>query len=204
MVVNIGRSVPHFSQMREEFVERQTYAGVLDWLKNQPSGVVFAPEDLNSYIPTLTKQYVLYNRYGAHFAVSDDENHERFLLYHAFDQLTESEFIKGSIEYYGPIPSYLAKTSALRSQFCAFLRISESCSAPQAELSFIDGVATGEKFATYYPDITSRIEEEYARYHVQYIVSKTGERHPLLGGSKCPVVYHDQWFEACTIVRPRS
>ena len=199
MIANLNRSTAHFSQMKESFVEAQTYAGILDFLKREPESVVLAPEDLNSYISTLTKQYVLYNRYGAHFSVSIDENQERYLLYRAFDRLTESEFIEKGQEHYGPTPSYLARTSALRHRLCSLVRIIGNCPAPETERSFIDSAAMEKKFESYYPDLISRIEEEYARYHVRYIVSKTSASHPLLGTPSCLIVYRDQWFEACQL-----
>lgn len=201
MVVNIGRSVPHLSTMKEQFIEVQSYAGVLDWLKQQPEGVVVAPEDLNSYIPTLTKQYVLYNLYGGHFSVSDNENQERFLLYHAFDRLTESEFLEKGKEYYGPAPSYLAKTSVLRYRLCTLLRSLGSCSAPKTEQSFIDSAAMKKRFEAYYPNLVANIAQEYAKYHVRYIISKTGDTTMFGKLSMCIPVYHDRWFKACTVTR---
>ena len=199
MVINIGRSVPHFSLMREQFIEAQSYRGVIEWLKQQPEGVVVAPEDLNSYIPTLTKQYVLYHTYGAHFAVSDDENQERFLIYRAFDQLTESEFIKQSIGYYGPVPSYLAKTSALRYRLCTLLRLREHCPAPEDEQSFRDSAAMQKKFEAYYPSLVANIAQEYAKYHVRYVISKIGDIKMSGKLPACALAYHDQWFDVCKV-----
>lgn len=201
MVINIGRSVPHFSLMKEQFTEVQSYAGVLDWLKQQPEGVVISPEDLNSYIPTLTKQYVLYHTYGGHFAVSGDENQERLLLYHAFDQLTESEFIKKSMEYYGPVPSYLAKTSVLRYRICMLLRGEGNCTPPESEMSFVNSAVLQEKFKAYYPDITSNIAQEYAKYHVRYVISQTGDTKTSGKLPSCVPAYNDQWFEVCAVTQ---
>ncbi len=185
--------------MRGKFIEVQTYSGIVDWLKERPEGVVIAPEDLNSYISTLTKHYVLYNPYGVNFSVSDTEVRERYMLAHAFDRLTADEFIGRHSEYYGPAPSYLAKTSALKHRLCAIFRDSEDCPAPIPERAFLDTETMKDEFEAYYPDLVTNIEREYAKYHVRYIVSKTSDPQPLQGGSSCPVVYEDEWFTACEI-----
>lgn len=200
MVMNLNRSIPHFGLMREQFREVQTYAGVLGWLKEQPEGVVVAPPDLNSYISPLTKQYVLYNMYGAQFGVENDEIRERYLLYHAFDHLTEDQFIARSGEFYGPAPSYLAKTSALRNRLCTVF-YGNKCTPPSPERSFVDVAVLENKFETYYLDLPPRVAEEYARYHVGYIVSKREKPHPFTGSPACPITYQDQWFEACIVKR---
>ena len=199
MIANLNRSIPHFSQMREKFVEVQTYSGVLDWLKHQPEGVVLAPNDLNSYIPTLTKQYVLYHSSGAQFLASDDEIRERYLLYRALDHLAEEEFIDPSSSYpFGHAPEGLAKTSALRHRLCTLFLTEEGCPSAKFEEAFIDIAAMRKKFATHYPDLVPNIEREYARYHVRYIVSRVGEPNPVTGTSYCPTHYRDEWFVAFT------
>ena len=198
MLKNVERSVPHFSQMKEEFTKVQHYAGVLDWLKSEPEGVVLAPEDLNSYIPTLTKQYTLYNAYGAQFTVSDDEVWERYLLYHAFDGLTAEKFSDPSGTYpFGHTPGNLAKISALQHRLCTIVR--EDCSTARETQDFIDIIGMQKKYLDYYPHLTANIIQEYAKYHVRYVVSKTDESHALLGLPLCSIIYHDQWFEVCTL-----
>ncbi|MDO8520959.1 MAG: hypothetical protein Q7S52_02490 [bacterium] len=198
MVANLNRSTFRFGEMWGKSAEVQTYGGVLDWLKRQPEGVVFAPEDLNSYIPMLTKQYLLYHPHGGMFLVNDDEFQERFLLYYAFDQLTLDEFVE-STPLYGPAPSELAKTSVLRHRLCTLVHKEEDCPTPLPLRSFLDVAAMQKKYTDYYPNLVANIASEYAKYHVRYIVSVAGERHPLLGGPLCPMVYQDQWFEACQI-----
>jgi hypothetical protein len=200
MFMNLNRSIPHFGVLREQFTEVQTYAGVLSWLKEQPEGVVVAPPDLNSYISPLTKQYVLYNMYGAQFGVGNDEIRERYLLYHALDHLSENEFLEKSNEFYGPAPSYLAKTSALRFRICRLLPSEKNCSAPKPEQSFVDIVALRKKFEAYYLDLPAQIAQEYAKYHVRYVISKTGDTKMSSKLPSCVPVYHDQWFGVCKIV----
>jgi hypothetical protein len=199
MVANMNRSMPRFDAMRGEFVETQSYAEVLDWLKEEPEGVVIAPGDLNSYISTLTKQYVLYNQYAQNFAVSDGEMRERYLLYHALDRLNENQFLAGHSGYYGPAPYYLAKTSMLQYRLCVFFRDEKSCPAPKSELLFFDSDVMQNQFQTYYLNLASNIDQEYTKYNVRYIISRVSERHPLSGLTPCPIVYQDQWFEVCKL-----
>jgi len=200
MFANITRAIPRFSEMKEQAVGVQTYAGVLDWLGNAPEGVVVAPNDLNSYIPTLTKQYVLYNRHGAYFLLSDDEYQERFLLYHALDKLTFDDFI-GSTVNFGLGPTELAKTSMLQHRLCLFFRAEEDCLPARSERSFLDMATLKKKFDTLYPSLIQNIDKEYAKYHVSYIILKVGESHPMLETPSCPIVYQDQWFEVCEITQ---
>jgi len=199
MSINLQRSIPHFSSLKEKFIETQTYAGILDWFRGQPKGVVIAPEDINSYITTVTKHYVLYNSYGGQFILNTDELDERFLLYHAFDNLTLDEFVVRSTEYLGPVPSYLAKTSALRYRLCSLFQVAGSCLAPKAEQSFRDSAAMQKKYADYYPYLAANITQEYAKYHVRYIVSQAGGTAISGKLPLCAPVYHDEWFEVCVV-----
>ncbi len=200
MFANMNRAVPQFSSMKEQSLEVQTYAGVLHWLGLQPEGVVVAPNDLNSYIPTLTKQYVLYNRHGAYFLLSNDEFQERFLLYHAFDRLTFDEFI-GTTVNFGLGPTELANTSALLHKFCTFVRNESDCPQVRSERSFLDLPLVQKKYDTYYPNLVANISREYAKYHVRYVVAQTGDTTIFRKLPSCPVVYHDQWFEVCELTQ---
>lgn len=202
ILANLNRSIPRFSAMKREFVEAQTYAGTLDWLNHQPEGVVIAPEDLNSYIPTLTKQYVLYGSYGAQFTVSDDEVRERFLLAHAFEGLTEEEFIDPSFGYpYGHTPYDLASVSSLRHRLCMLVWNEKNCPAARSAQSFIDVVAMQKKYETYYLNLTAHTDQEYAKYHVRYVVSKIVDTRITDKLPSCAPAYHDQWFEVCAIIQ---
>lgn len=199
MYRNLGRNNALFHLPKEKVVEVQTYRGVLEWLNRQPVGVALAPGDLNSYIPMLTRQYTFFDLHSILFFASDMEMRERYLLLHAFDGMTREEFIARHEEYGGPSPDYLAIVSQTQNRFCLLLDRSGGCPPAKSRISFVDVSMLEAQYESYYPRIRERIKEEYAKYHIRYIVTKAGLKLPAEVQEFCHEAYRDEWFSVCVV-----
>lgn len=199
MLLNLPRAMGVFSIDKKEVIAAQEYRGVIDWLAQQPESVVVGPEKLMLYLPTLAKQYVLYNSHGSLFLLSDRELRERYLLAHAFEGLTTEQFIARSSEFGGLVPDTLAKISHSRNQVCRLFSSKNKCPPIKHELDFVDVGSMKAEYDAYYPGLTLRIVQEYAKYHVRYIVSNAGELLPAGLAGTCQPAYRDRYFSVCIL-----
>lgn len=203
MLLNIPRAVGPLTSLEEEHVVAlQQYAGVIDWFAGKEQSVVVGPHELMMYLPVLTKQYVLYTSHSGIFLMSDNEIRERYMLYHAFDRLTEEQFVQSFDEYMGLAPGMLAQVSRERYQLCTLLRPQVFCAPAQSSVDFIDSDAFKAQYHSYYSTLPMNVLSEYAKYHVRYVVRPATEPLKAELTVVCAEVYRDKYYAVCELASP--
>ncbi|MEK7068009.1 MAG: hypothetical protein AAB956_03360, partial [Patescibacteria group bacterium] len=162
---------------RQTTVERQSYAAPLRWLEAQESRPVViwtvGAEDVNNYIPILTKHYVLAPS-GLTYLLSDAEQAQRYLVYHYFDDLTLADIEDDFWSYAGvahAVHQYKAYNRKVRVCRLLFLdKIGYNCGEFTDSISFQGEAFFQELYRQYAEDVRPHISEQLQKYHVAYLL----------------------------------
>lgn len=94
--VGTARNIPRalsffeFNNRGYPIAELQAYGGPLDWLENNvpDESVIWSNNSIGSYIPVMTKHYILFHNGAVLHTISDRELEERYLLWRSFEDVT--------------------------------------------------------------------------------------------------------------------
>ncbi|OGF14638.1 hypothetical protein A3I35_02040 [Candidatus Falkowbacteria bacterium RIFCSPLOWO2_02_FULL_45_15] len=164
---------------RQTVVERQFYAAPLNWLEEQRNESVviwtLGTDDINNYIPILTKHYVLFAPSGSDYLFPDTEQVQRYLTSHYFDDLTQADIEADFWSYAGVANAvHQYKVYNRRVRVCRLLfldKLGYNC----GELVANAVTFRGENFFSnlyqqYTQEIKPNISEKLRQYHVSYVL----------------------------------
>ena len=166
--------------------QEQGYAAPLRWIDSQQKNpvVIWTPPngEFGLYVPTLSRDYVLYAGGVLWTLTSNQEIYERYLVASYFDNPDVAYLKENFSEYMGRQDVYhRAKTIERGIKLCRifyFFDASHDCGAPPTSLgligeAFFEGLE--RKFAQ---DVRQDINAYLQKYHVSYIIKDT-VRNPL-------------------------
>ncbi|HEY4505066.1 MAG TPA: hypothetical protein VJI73_04830 [Candidatus Paceibacterota bacterium] len=191
------------SDNSEKIRERQQYANALSFLeKRETEPVVIlaqANSQFNSYIPMLTKHYVLFADDGALHLVSSGEVEERYLVAKYFESPNEEDIGRDMQLYAGSaINRHEVNTHNRAVRICRILRldlVGRDCgilvTSHELNRSYVDSL-----YERYKNEIEPNIKQELVKFGVSYIIKdnlyESGFKPERLPGIKN--VYFDARF----------
>jgi len=192
---------------RQTVIERQSYAAPLRWLEAQESRPVViwtvGAEDVNNYIPIMTKHYVLAPS-GLTYLLSDEEQAQRYLVYHYFDDLTLADIEDDFWSYAGvahAIHQYKVYNRRVRVCRLLFLdKIGYNCGEIVNSAIALRGEDWFQNlYQQYLQEVKPNIRVELQKYHVAYVLVDNTDYPALqtslpLPGVFSQVVYQDVRF----------
>ncbi|MEK7084195.1 MAG: hypothetical protein AAB932_03110 [Patescibacteria group bacterium] len=167
--------------------ENQTFFPPLHWLEQQESvpHVVWTHPGsrIDTFVPILTKHYVLFSNPGILHLLSSDEAEERYLISRYFSSLSVADIERDTREYAGVgFSHHQYKTHNRKVRLCRLLRLSlvgVACG------EYHDAVTHAGKFyfeqlsERYRNDIIPQIEKKLTQYHVTYIIFDASSTIPF-------------------------
>jgi hypothetical protein len=159
-------------------VERQSYAAPLRWLDEhsfEPAVIwTIGAEEVNNYIPILTKHYVLFAPSAGDYLLPGAEQMRRYLVSHYFDNLTLSDIEADFWSYAGvahAVHQYKTYNRKVRACRLLFLdKIGYNCGEFTNSISFQGEALFQELYRQYTEDIRPQMSEELQKSHVAYLL----------------------------------
>jgi hypothetical protein len=156
------------------FADTQKYAGPLNWLESHESkqSVVWANESISTYIPIMTRHYVLSHASAAFHSFSGKELEDRYLLSRSLTKLT-IEDLKRDLEIYTGLGSYLQSFSQnQRASLCRLLApLSHNYDCPlQTDAVAYRGENYFRSLETRFDIIKKNQANLLKYYHVSYLI----------------------------------
>lgn len=184
--------------------QEQGYAAPLRWIDAQqkdPVVIWTAPNgELGLYVPTLSRDYVLYAGGALWTLTSNQEIYERYLTASYFDHPSTQYLKENFSEYMGRQDVYhRAKTIERSIKLCRilyFFDASHDCGAPPTSLELIGEPFFAELERKFTQDIQPNIKAYLQKYHVSYILKDT-VRNPLWNPQSlgARLVWSDERYE---------
>lgn len=179
---NFSRSLPFVSINNNKVIDLQGYAAPLEWLnkkENTPS-VIWADGLLSSYIPILTKNYVLFTGAGGLQIESSKEVAERYLVSRYFNNLSVKD-LKKNYRVYAGAGNAKDKPEAYsrKIKLCNFFqlyRLGYTC-GKEITGPALKGQGYFYHLEDEYKEIQSHINVELKKFKVAYII-KDKENDP--------------------------
>src|SRR3989344_9098173 len=181
--VFVGQYFYHYvdaGRFAESWREAQGYAAPLRWIDAQQDEpvVVWSQNDgVNSYLPMLSRDYVLYSPGALFTLVPNTELQERYLVTNYFNN-PSVDYLKAHLaEYVGREDAYHhAKTIERGIKICRIIFYfdkARSCGVPPTSIGLM-----GEQFFAglekkFTDDIRPHIKTYLQKYHVSYIITDT-------------------------------
>lgn len=184
----------------------QLYAKPFAWLQDtvqSPSVVWSDPHDfITANIPTFTRHYILYERYGMLELLSEGEVRERYLVSQYFNNPSladlknerEMRLYLGRHDY-----PHGAKTIERGIKICRILFFwdkSKNCGTPPTYQGFLGDKLFTDMENKFQNDIKPNIKAYLKKYHISYILKDKildPQYHPEILGAK--LVYSDNRYE---------
>lgn len=197
--------IPQKSEsLQNMIIQIQAYARPLEWLENnesEPKVIWTSSEDLDTSIPVLTKHYSLWGSSGYLHLVSSDEVKERYLVFHYFNDLKQTEIEKDFWGFAGvgnAVHQY--KVHNRQVKICRILHLDYfeyNCGETVADAVAFRGHEYFENlYKKYMNEIKPNINQELDKFHVTYLIKDLQERSNFqpeqLG--KVKLVYQDDRF----------
>ncbi len=163
--------------------DMQNYGPPLSWLEEReanPTVIWSDPENnITPYIPALTKHYVLYAEPGNLNILSDSEVEDRYLTTRYFDGISTTTLKSEFALYAGRSRTYhYPKTLERKQKVCRILGITEWewCPTQIDKFELVGDAYFTRLIQKYKDNITPRIHEKLAAYHVRYILVDKKQR----------------------------
>ncbi|MEI7720140.1 MAG: hypothetical protein WCI89_02950 [bacterium] len=207
---HLSRFVPSPEQ-RALWAQEQSYAGPLRWLDaHEPSPVVVWGDphnELTTYVPALTRQYVLFEQFGQFNLLSNDEFYERYLVSQYFNNPDAAQLKADFGLYIGRSKQFhYPKTLEREVKLCRLLhfyqsdRGSKTCGTVPSPTELLGDAFFNSLETKFQKDIKPNIKTYLKKYHVSYILKDTQldpqYRPEALGAAR---VYTDGKFEIYTL-----
>ncbi len=170
--------VAHFAPL---WKEEQSYAAPLQWVDNQQKEPVVIWNGMHSglaaYIPTLSRDYVLYSAGALYTLTSNQEIQERYLVASYFDNPSIEDLKNNLSEYVGRQDAFHRAKSIERGiKICRIIFYfdrAHDCGVPPTSIELM-----GEPFFAglekkFTDDIRPHIKTYLQKYHVSYIIKDT-------------------------------
>ncbi len=170
--------VAHFTSL---WKEEQSYAAPLQWIDTQQKEPVVIWSSLYSglasYVPTLSRDYVLYSAGAIFTLTSNQEIQERYLVASYFDNPTIEDLKNNLSEYVGRQDAFHRAKSIERGiKICRIIFYfdrAHDCGVPPTSIELM-----GEPFFAglekkFTDDVRPHIKTYLQKYHVSYIIRDT-------------------------------
>ena len=190
----------------DPWITAQLYAQPFDWLQEReinPVVVWSEPiNDITTYLPIITKHFVLYAWAGMMELLSDDEVQERYLVSQYFnnptlEQLKDPDNMRVYLGRHD-MP-HAAKTEERKIKICRIIFFWDSnkdCGTPQTPAEYLGDAFFVDLENKFQNDIKPNIKAYLKKYHFSYILKDkilNPSYHPEVLGAKR--VYADDRFE---------
>jgi len=190
---------------KDVIVSAQAYAGPAEWLnKNVPSEQVIwtmSNSGIESYVPMLTRHYLLFSEWSTLQLMPSAEIEERYLIASYFKDLTLNDIERDFRIYSGTGASiHQYKTHNREVIVCKMLRLEKfgySCGEMETDISFKGEGHFINLYDKYIKDIKPNIKEKLKKYGVSYIlVDKEIDEFkiPITDLQGLEMVYRDNRF----------
>jgi hypothetical protein len=182
---------------------QQLYAAPAAWLQEhekEPVVVWGQGDGINSYLPNLSKHYVLYSGAAMFTLIPNNELHERFLVSNYFDDLTTADLKARLVEYVGRGDAYHhTKTVERGVKICRavfFFDKARDCGDTPTSVELLGEAFFAALDKKYREEIRPNIKTYLEKYHVSYILTDKHapkQWNPLEIGAR--LVWSDGRFE---------
>jgi hypothetical protein len=204
---NFTRAMP-FSDIRSLDIQSiQVYSTPLTWLKeNIPAEqVIWVPNlSIATYIPILTKDFVLFHPNAASYLMPSAEIEERYLVSKYFDNLTVQDLERDVTLYAGAGVESEFRAHNREVEFCKMVSLKDSCGVMETTVTHKGKEYFTNLYNLYTRTVIPHINEELAKYHVSYILVDKENDHlkkPIQNIKGASLVYTDSHFEIYHINR---
>lgn len=188
LVLNLKRALPFQKIAAMDSVRVQAYAVPLDWLeeREQRPIVVWANEEISTYVPILTKHYVFWNRLGSLHLMPTKEVEDRFLASQV-KILNTDELFAAYERIEGAGPGWRYSDAFYKNKIqCA---VHGDCHPDQSFREWI-GDAKLDSLLKREIELKKNISVVMKQYHVAYIIADTSK------------VNEDSYFKSLPGTRP--
>jgi hypothetical protein len=165
-----------------EDVGAERYARALRWLENntQTQSVVFANDSISSYVPVMTKHYVLYHPNGQLYIMPSQEVEERYLI-SRFDAHLTLKNIEDDFRLYAGVgnATHQYKIYNRTVALCTFFHFSRaSCGTTTTAVGYKGETYFKALYQKYIQEIQPHILDELRKFHVDYVIVDTTKDAP--------------------------
>lgn len=174
LLSNFNRSLPFKKIAEADVVSIQDYSIPLNWLEKKETDpiVIWADEEISTYIPILTKHYVLWHPAGGLHLMSTIENEDRFLFSRIGTTTTDEIFLHYR-EFEGAGAVWRYSNSFYKNRINCF--ILKEC-REDIELRDWVGTTTIQNLLDREIELKNDLAGNLKKYKVSYIISDISKK----------------------------
>ncbi len=170
LVSNLNRSLPWSQISRTDFKPYQEYAAPFDWLNQNASSsnVIWANENISTYLPVMTRDYVFWDHLGTLHLMPSREVEDRFLLSWIGTSTSAADLIGDYRSYDGAGPVWKYTDLYYKNRLGCDFKL--SC-APDKTLAQWIGIGFIKDLEARQAILKSNLKENLKKYSVSYAVA---------------------------------